>query len=49
MTLICLRLQPRADAITERQHSAEVGSYIYFNMHLLELLEYCQAYDKLGF
>ena len=49
MTNACLQLQPRADAQTVASHSAEVGSYVYANMHLLEIIDYCQHFDRLVF
>ena len=47
--MACLRLQPRADSRTEASYSSEVGSYVFGNMQLLEILDYCQHFDRLVF
>ena len=49
MTLACLKLQPRADSRTEASYSSEIGSYVFGNMQLLEILDYCQHFDRLVF
>ena len=47
LSTLCLQLQPRVDAITEKEHCSEVGSYVYNNMALLEILDYCNHFDRL--
>ena len=46
MTANCLQLQPRADEKTAASHTNEIGSYVYNNMHLLEILDYCQRFER---
>ena len=47
MTSSCLQLEPRIDAATASKYSAEVGSYVFHNLHLVEIWEYCQRFDKI--
>ena len=46
-SLKSLQLQPRLDPFHEKQYNQELGSYLFFNFPMLEIVEYCAKFKEL--
>ena len=42
----CLRMQPRLDPSTETRYTTELGSYVFQNLVLKEIIDYSAQFDR---
>ena len=42
-----LQLQPRLDPHFENQYNRQIGSYLYFNMPIIEILDYTALFQEM--